>query len=810
MAAFLNTPATPADTEANAKATPQLVTAGTEPQLNYDDANDEGLNQQERTQLTEDARAPSISHWASVKAGYKASVLGATLTKMDAPSFAPDSNFDAAQALQQDARTKEMRPDEDEINYLQGANSLQDYQYRWGQIPQSRQDSATAAANPISGLIGTIGSDAPSMLIPFVGEGALGRTAGTALRILADGYDAGSAIYSADQLGQSPLANAMVAGTGILDMTHLLQRGLGRVALRDSSTSVGATADTVAADATNGGTKGAAHTDSDAGAHLDETGVTTQTTKPKPTGHSDVIPDPDQPVIPTSTRDLDDDLETQDTIPDADPVPVSTRDYSTQPVDYTQIKNSTGKHNNVRTEGATVADLGTVADVVPAIRARLQTAAANGTAPDYAEQLLDAVARHAGDVKVHVDASPNFRARYGYALAGTDAGDVRLAVPQGAKKAQVKTAQDVIDRMSDHDLNTFLHESVHAATSRSVTLIKGNSKLATPTMKQSYADAEKLRQHLLNQVNATPLLTSEQQRLYKYYLSNVHEMFAGLGDNQQDYAGFLRAQRSTSGKESALRKLTKTLAGMLGIKGAGRSGFTDVVDQLHDFLGHQDKFSGLKKTQAAPAYSSDTMKETAEHASAAYDEAVREKRSPDLAAAKATLKGVRQKFNQFFALRDDIARGSEEHSLFADRLVSDSTNIGERKESAVDVKRLLKSQMDALAGTVENAISSELARSGAASKVDQFFYRKKYVQARKAMEQKLTDYLDYAHGEAKNGRIPQAPDADIERVVKAYTDSGWAERWHDTSRMWTQKPVQHLRRRRTTCRVATALISCRT
>ena len=783
MADFLNTKATIPATEANAKA-PTMVASGTEPRLDYDNATDLGLQQEERNRIILDAQAPSISSWESVKAGAKASVLAATISKINGPSFAPDSNFDPAQALQQDVRTQEMRPDEDEINYLQNANSLQDYQYRWGQIPQARKDMATAAANPISGIIGTVAADAPSMLIPYVGEGALGRTAGTALRVLADAYDVGSAVYSSDQLGQSPMANAMVAGTGILDMTHLLARGLGRVPLRTSTDSVDAAADAVASDASAAGTKGANHAataeDAARAEHLDETGVTTAPTGAKAADHDAATVDPDQPTMPQSQRDLEDDLSTHDTIPNSDTAPAaSTRDYSAESVDYSKIKNS--DHKPVRgEEGPILADFGTLRDFAPALKSRLQNMSTRLGIPSYYNELLDTLAEHAGDVKVHVDTSPNFRARYSYFRDGSDAGDIRIAAPKSAKVGKVKTAQDMIDRMTPDNIRSILHESIHAATSRSISLASRDAAEATPAMRQSYRDAEALRQHLVKQLDKADNFTPEEKNYMGYYLQNVHEMFAGLGDNRGNFTEFLQAQRSTNGKESAMRKFTKTVLGMLGVKSAERSGFTDVVDQMSDFLAHNDNLGHLKESQAAPDYASDTMQGLAEPAREAYREAVRTGKSPDTAAAVATLKGLRQKFNQFFALRDDIARGDDpDRVAFADRLVSNATRIGERSESAVDVKRLLKSQMDAVTGIVENAISSELARSGAATKVDQFFYRKKFVQARRDMEQQVTEYLDYAHNEAKNGRTPAAPDDSIARVVKAYTDSGWAERWHD-------------------------------
>lgn len=788
MADFLNTPTTPEPTEANAKAVQlQATGAGSEPRLDYDDATDLGLDAEARAASTARAQAVPASYYESLKAGAKASVLHSLVNKLDAPDFTPDNNFDAGHYLPTDPRTKEMLPDEDELLYLQQANSMDDYQYRWSQIPQVRRDTATASDNPLVGAIGTLGADAPSMLLPLVGEGSIGRTAATALRILGDTYDVASSVYTADQLGQSPLASAMVAGTGILDMTHLISRGMGRVALRGSEDSIDAAADAVQADASAAGTKGA-HSADPSSQHLDDTGVTVAPTGTKTADADTPVVDPDQPVMPTPTRDLDDDLSTVDNssataaVDDGIQATSQTaRNYSTEPVDYTQILNaSTKKGNRVSKDNAVIADLGTLRELAPAIVAKVRAMDNTAGLPEYYTDLIQHLGNIESEAKVLIDASPNKRGRFSYYTDRATADDnIRLPTPAGSKRAKVKTAQDIIDRMDVRNLRTLLHESVHSVTSKAISRIESNAEGVTDSMRQTHKDMEALRQHLLKGFKESEH-SPEDAKHIQYYLQNVHEMVAGLGDDQGGYTKFLQNQRSISGKEPALRKLTKHIMGLLGIKTSARTGFTDVVDQMTDLLGHHEELFGpYAASKAAPEFASETMRTITEPARKAAQEAAASGADPALAAAKAAYGQVKQRFKQFFALRDDIARGSEEHAAFADRLLSDATHVGSRNASAVDIKRLLKSQMDATAGLVEKAISDELIRSGRAGRVQQFFYSKSFVAERKAMEQKLTEYLDYAHGEAREGRVPDAPDADIANVVKAYTDSGWAERWHD-------------------------------
>ncbi|QXG07763.1 hypothetical protein [Erwinia phage Zoomie] len=787
MVDFTRAPGNPAAIKANDKAGDA---AGNTPMMNYDDATDNGVQSVARETGRLTAQQANVGMGQSYVAGAKASVLGGLITKLQAPDFDADVNFKATDFMANDPRVKEMRPDEDEIKWLKGSESIPEYQYRMAQIPKVRQELATAAANPISGMAGMLVADAPSMLIPFVQEGAIGRTGATALRIAADTYDVASAVYTADQLGQSPAASALVAGTGILDMTHLLQRGFGRVAVRSDRA-----VDDVAADAERAaavdGNRGANNTDlnEDAARYASDTGVHPNLADDTPVTvegkASDLTVDPDNPVMPNSTRDLDDDVATFDNIP-ARSVQGS--------VDYAELEAKAVNTNQAKA-GAKVMDARAGKSLVEGIpmrpamsRAmdRLDELASQGKLPeDFPAQyrtIMDAIADNAQDVPIHFDRKANFRAHYHPNSRDFTGEHLRLAFPKGAVGKGKMNISDVIGSMDGHELRVFLHEAIHASSSRAILRASENPSLVTPELRSALSDMDSLRAHLTTQMKREVQegkLNATEQHYISYYLKNNHELVAGLGDNQGNYTAFLQRQTSVRGKESALRQLGKSIMRVLGMKPGARTGLTDVADALEDLLASGPNGSGLGKqavNRMAPEFTSGAMKGMTEAARAAVKSAPAGRREE--AAATAMFKQFKTTAQRFFSLRDEIAQDTAATAEFADFLVADGTKVGERAEAVADLKRLYKSEMDAVTGIVEKAITDELSRTGT-GKLDQFFYRKNFVEKRQALENDLAKYLDYAHGEYRNGRPIDPPPAHIERVVNAFTESGWSERWFD-------------------------------
>lgn len=791
MVDFRRAPGTPADTEANAKAAPAQAAV---PMMDYNDATDMGLQAPQRRQLEADGSRVAATRVAAAKGGFASSVMGAAWDKFRAPDFDPDQFFDAGQAVYDDQRLKESRPDGEELDYLKGAVSLDDYNYRIQNMMDYRKDQADAADHPWIGGAATIAPDLLTMVIPGVAEGALGRTAGTAIRVLANTYDAGAAIYSADQLGQDGLANSMMAAVGIGDLAHLATRGVARTAIRSDRP-----VSELAADAEQGaakdGNRGSAHTDSDPAtmANAADSGVHPRVeadstpVEGKPT---DFVTDPDNPTLPTSTRDIDDDLATADSMPKRD----------VQAVDYTELNDlsvDSGKAFHGKKAGKDSRESADAISGVPMRPAmaramdRLDELAQSGKLPaDFPQQyrvIMNAVADNAADVPLAFDRKSNFRGRYAPVDLSFSQQNVRIAFPKSAVKTGKTNVSDLIGQMDADELRTFLHESIHAATSRVIHRAQHTPGLVTPGAKQALSDMDKLRAHLTKAVKAETkagTLSAEDAHYINYYLKDNHEMIAGLGDNKGNFTGFLQRQRSIRGKESAMRSLGKTIMRVLGMS-TERTALTDVADALEDMLSQGARGDGKLGKQAlsrvAPDFSSDSMSELTKVGREAAQSAPDYARA-QAAAAKAMLGTTKNKMNQVFSLYDDLVReGAGEAAgrrAFADELVTDATRVGERSESVSDYKRLMKSEMDMLTAKVEQSITDQLKLNGI-NKFDQFFNRRNFVAARQELEQKVAHYLDYAHGEYRNGRPVDVPPSDIQKVIKDYTSSNWAERWFD-------------------------------
>lgn len=784
MVDFTRAPGTPAPAKANDKAG---AAQDSTPMMDYNNATDLGTHAVDRRAVMAASSQANVSMGQSYIAGAKTSVLGGLITKLEAPDFTKDPNWNNQAALDSDVRVKDMRPDQEELDWLKGATSYDEYQYRWAQIPKVREQMQQMAANPLSGIAGAIVADGPSMLIPFVPEGAIGRTAVTALRVAADTYDVASAVYTSDQLGQSGFANGMVAATGVLDMAHLVSRGFSRVALR-ADESIDRTAERAERAAAQDGNRGATNSDlnADEAAHASGTGVhppvEPDTAVAAEGKADDLVVDPDNPTIPTSTRDLEDDLATHDSIPDRD---VGSFDYAElHDIPVKSHEATIGNKKRNQEEGKTLGEIPMRATMARAVE-RLDELAQSGKLPaDFPAQyrtIMNAVADSAADVPVRLDSKVNFRARY---RTGEDnVGHVRIAFPSEAARKGSTTAADLIGSMNAKELRTLLHEAIHAGTARQIYKVARDPASVHPSVVDAVSDMDKLRRHLQRQFKAESkagTLSAEEKHYIKYYLQNNHELVAGLGDDQGNYTKFLQRQTSVSGKESALRKLGKSIMQALGFKTTQRTALVDLADAMEDLLAAGAEGTGKLGKQAlsraAPEFVSDTMKGMTEagrkaalNAPAGHAES---------RAADAMYGQFRQKFNRFFSLRDDIARGGADTAEFADYLVADGTRIGERQESVADLKRLMKSEMDAVTAQVEKAITDKLAENGV-GRLQQFFYRRNFVEARRELEQKLAHYLDYAHGEYRQGRPVEPPSADIKSVVDAYTKSGWGERWFD-------------------------------
>ena len=184
--------------------------------IDWNDAGDDGLNALERASLLAQAKTPATTAAESFASGMGNSIIAAAIRKASSPAFVPEQGFDAKKQLSTDSRVKLYTPNQEEIDYLHGAVSLEDYNYRIQQMLDQRHRDRLMADNTIAGFAGAIAGDSPFLLAPMSAAGIAGR-AGLAVRTAIRAADVGTAVYAQDQLGQSAAVTALVAGVAGLD-----------------------------------------------------------------------------------------------------------------------------------------------------------------------------------------------------------------------------------------------------------------------------------------------------------------------------------------------------------------------------------------------------------------------------------------------------------------------------------------------------------------------------------------------------------------------------------------------------------------
>lgn len=224
MSQFLNREVDP-KAKASAKST---NTGTTEARVAWDDATDQGVASTERAEVRLDALTPAVSAGQSFLAGAQSSIIAAAVRKATAPDFPADSDFDVKQVMPTDPKMKLYKPNSDEIEYLHGAKSPEEYQYRTEQMLEQRTRDEQLSENMVAGIAGNLIGDAPFVLAPMGAAGVAGRV-GLAIRSGIRAADVASAVYASDQPGQSGAVAAVVAGISGLDQLFDMAR-VGRAA----------------------------------------------------------------------------------------------------------------------------------------------------------------------------------------------------------------------------------------------------------------------------------------------------------------------------------------------------------------------------------------------------------------------------------------------------------------------------------------------------------------------------------------------------------------------------------------------------
>ena len=212
MAQFLNQEPNPQEKDSAKGATLKSAPA----RVGWNDAGDDGLNALQRSSIMAQAKTPATSAGESFAAGVGNSIIAAAIRKVSSPAFVPEQGFDAKKQLSTDSRAKLYTPNQEEIDYLHGAVSLDDYNYRIQAMLEQRDRDRQMSDNTVAGFAGALAGDAPFILAPMSAAGVAGR-AGLAVRTAIRAADVGTAFYAQDQLGQSAAVTALVAGVAGLD-----------------------------------------------------------------------------------------------------------------------------------------------------------------------------------------------------------------------------------------------------------------------------------------------------------------------------------------------------------------------------------------------------------------------------------------------------------------------------------------------------------------------------------------------------------------------------------------------------------------
>lgn len=356
---------------------------------------------------------------------------------------------------------------------------------------------------------------------------------------------------------------------------------------------------------------------------------------------------------------------------------------------------------------------------------------------DAQKQLLGTLRGLVDDIPMNIVGDTNVRSKFSHAADGS-APQITMRAGKSSAGKTWNTVGDAIGSLDSSTAKIALHEMIHAGTARAL-------RSGTPEANAAYKELEDVMIMLQGR--------SDLPGTMKYYTSSPDEMLAGLADSPQ-WRRYLDSVKV--GEKSLLRRMGETLMRAMGFKG-NDTALAKVLDTYESVIKIAQDDANLTR------FRSNTME---------YGEGL-----PNTdAGAQSLLDKTKKRFAQNFALYDNIAEGNKD---LADLLVSDGAAVGARKPSVTDFKRNLTLEMDSAASVVEDAIVSHMKNTSGVGMLDRFFHRSKFINERKAVEDKLAKYLDSAYDAEAAGRAVPVPPEDIAPIVKAYKESGWATKWFD-------------------------------
>lgn len=521
MAEFLNKEANPQE-KVSAKG---KLPEGQQNLVKWDDSTDLGVNAIERASIMAQAQTPVATAGESFAAGVGNSVIAAAVRKANSPQFNTDPDFNAKQFTANDPKMKLYRPNADEIEYLHDSVSADDYNYRTEQMLEQRTRDTAMSQNLVAGMGGMLVGDAPMLLLPAGAAGITGRVgmaARTALRVA----DVGTAVYAADQPGQSDAVAAVVASVAGLDQLFDMKRAM-RVA---SATGRAEAAGTEAAPVT-----------------------TRTTTSDTGTGYSREA---------SNTPKFDPDAPTTRAAPDLE-TPASTKGLDKVSAAKTMDEVRAQKFGAPVTVKAGQSTSATVSSSI--IMEHLLTR--NQTLSKGTRAILESIKEAVPDIPVKLSAGTNILSKYEYKTVGAvgdQQGFITIRASHNATDKTWHTVGDALDALDKDTAVIAVHELIHSATAKVLRSAEG-----APVRDK----LEALRTALVQQNKPTGAL--------KYALSNVDEMLAGLANSKELVDLLARTPSKSAG--NMLRELGQYILEALGFKQKGTA-LEEVLGSLEDLI----------------------------------------------------------------------------------------------------------------------------------------------------------------------------------------------------------------------------------
>ena len=332
--------------------------------------------------------------------------------------------------------------------------------------------------------------------------------------------------------------------------------------------------------------------------------------------------------------------------------------------------------------------------------------------------------------------------------------DGTLQHTQFVKNSVADTLTDTVKGMSTYEKTIALHEAAHAKTTRSFSAFRSGTLPDGPT-KEAVVRIEGIRQEAtaaFNSMDKTGLSKNAEYNI-NYGMKNNDEFISQLF-NSEDFRKVLQAIPSSTGGNMFTELVRKVVQAFTGKPPVGTL-FDQTVAEFEKLL----QFKSDLKVGSADAPRVPSM------------QSVQLSDAPDI---KSLGMAAGKSMNSNFALYDKIKNlGGLGAAKLADDLVVDAA--GSTAQSAAHYARTAHLAGNIGIAQVDTAFAGAMRARGW-SVFSRVRNPTKYLEARRELSEEV--YAKLAENHAKyreGGDITPHSNPDVERIVKSFSDSKWAQ-----------------------------------